>query len=81
MPKKAIEFSNMGNQALKSHMKAKKHIKNAAAIQCFLRPTKKADDNNEISVVYMPNSPQVQTNKSKEIQQLTLSFVSKSSPS
>ena len=65
----------MGEQALKSHMKGKKHIKNAETIQCFFRPTKKANDNNEISTVHMPNSSQIQTKKTKETQQLTLSFV------
>ena len=71
----------MGEQALKLHMKGKKHIKNAETIQFFFRPTKKANDSNEISTVHMPNPSQIQTNKTKETQQLTLSFVSKSSPS
>ena len=35
-------------------------------------------NNNEISTVHMPNSSQMQTNKTKETHQLTLSFVSKS---
>ena len=60
-----IELSNMEDQALKSHMKVKKHFKNAETIQCFFRPTKKANDNNEISTVHMPNSSQIQTNKTK----------------
>ena len=47
----------------------------------FFRPTKKANDNNEKRTVHMPNSSQIQTNKAKETQQLTLSFVSKSQPS
>ena len=46
----------------------------------FFRPTKKANDNNEKRTVHMPNSSQIQTNKAKETQQLTLSFVSKSPP-
>ena len=79
--KKTIEFSNMGEQALISHMKCKKHVKNAEIIQCFSRQTKKKNDNNEISTVHMPNSSQIQTNETKETQQLTLSFVPKSSPS
>ena len=62
-------------------MKGKKHIKNAETIQCFFRPKKKANDNNGISTVRMLNPSQIQTNKTKETQQLTLSFVSKSSPS
>ena len=33
---KTIDLSNMGEQGLKSHMKGKKHIKNAETIQCFL---------------------------------------------
>ena len=62
-------------------MKGKKYHKHAETTQCFFRPTKKANDNNEISTVQMPNSSQIQTNKTKETQQLILSFVSKSSPS
>ena len=54
---------------------------NAEAIQCFFRPIKKANGNNQICTAYMPNLSQIQTNKTKETQQLTLSFVSKSSPS
>ena len=66
-------------------MKGEKHIKNAETVQCFFRPTNKANGNNEISTVHIPNLSQIQTNKTKETQQLTLfhalSFVSKSSPS
>ena len=66
-------------------MKGEKHFKNAETVQCFFRPTNKANGNNEISTVHMPNLSQIQTNKTKETQQLTLfhalSFVSKSSPS
>ena len=62
-------------------MKSKKHFQNAYRIQCFFRPTKKANDSNEISTVHMPNSSQIQINKTEETQQLTLLFVSKSSPS
>ena len=71
----------MGEQALKSDVKGKNHHKHAETTQCFFRPTKKANENNEISTVHMPNSSQIQTNKTKETQQLILSFVSKSSPS
>ena len=78
---KTIKLSNMGEQALKSDVKGKKHHKHAETTQCFFRPTKKANDNNEISTVHMPNSSQIQTNRTKETQQLILSFVSKSSPS
>ena len=38
-------------------------------------------NNIEIFTFHMPNSSQFQTNETKETQQLTLSFVSKSSPS
>ena len=62
-------------------MKPEKHIKDAEAIQCFFRPTKKANENNEISTVRMPNSSQIQVNRNKETQQLTLSFVSILPPS
>ena len=62
-------------------MKGKKHFKNAETVQCFFRPTKKANDNNEISTAHIPNLSQIQRNKSRETKQLTLSFVSKSSPS
>ena len=71
----------MGEQALKSDVKGKNHHKHAETTKCFFRPTKKANENNEISTVHMPNSSQIQTNKTKETQQLILSFVSKSSPS
>ena len=54
---------------------------NAEAIQWCFRPTKKANDNNEICTIYMLNLSQIQTNKTKETRQPTLSFVSKSSPS
>ena len=47
----------------------------------FFRPAKKANDNNEKLTIHMPNSSQIQTNKAKETQQLTLSFVSKLPPS
>ena len=33
---KTIELSNMGEQALKLHMKGKKHFKNAETIQTLL---------------------------------------------
>ena len=59
-------------------MGGKKRVKNAETIQCFLRATKKANGNNGIATVRMPNLLQIQTNKTKETQQLTLSFVSKS---
>ena len=39
MPK-TIKLSNMGEQALKSHMKAKYHTKNAEAIQLFFQTSK-----------------------------------------
>ena len=63
---KTIELSNLRVQALKSHTKGKKHIKNAETIQSFFRPTKKANDKNEICTVHMPNSSQIQTKKTKE---------------
>ena len=47
----------------------------------FFRPIKKANGYNEISTVHAPNSSQIQTNNTKETQQLTLSFALKSSPS
>ena len=47
----------------------------------FFRQIKKANDSNELSTIEMPNLSQIQTNKTKETQQLTLSFVSKSLPS
>ena len=47
----------------------------------FFRPIKKANGYNEISTVHAPNSSQIQTNNTKETQQLTLSFPLKSSPS
>ena len=62
-------------------MEGKKRIKNAETIHCFFRATKKANDNNGIATVRMTNLLQIQTNKTKETQQLTLSFVSKPSPS
>ena len=62
-------------------MKGKKHFKNAETVQCFFRPIKKANDNNEISTAHIPNLSQIQRNKSRETKQLTLTFVSKSSPS
>ena len=42
---------------------------------------KQSNGSNEIPTVHMPDSSQKQTNKTKEAQQLTSSFVSKSSPS
>ena len=56
MPK-TIKLSNMGEQALKSHMKAKYHIKNAEAIQLFFldqQRKKMTMKENVISTVYMP---------------------------
>ena len=47
----------------------------------FFRQIKKANDSNELYTIQMPNLSQIQTNKTKETQQLTLSFVSKSLPS
>ena len=52
-------------------MKGEKHIKNAETVQCFFRLTNKANGNNEISTVHMPSLSQIQTNKTKETQQLT----------
>ena len=34
---KTIEFSNMGEKALKSHMKGKKHIANSDPVTCFFQ--------------------------------------------
>ena len=33
--RKTIELSNMGGQALKSHIKGKKHITNSKPLSCF----------------------------------------------
>ena len=80
MPKNYWTFK-YGRASPESHMKGKKHFQNAYTIQCFFRPTKKANDSNEIFTVHIPNSSQIQINETEETQQLTLLFVSKSSPS
>ena len=79
--KKLLNFQIWESKFWNCTWKVKQNIKNAEIIQCFFRPTKKANYSNEISTVHMPNSPQIQTNKTKETQQLTWSFVSKSLPS
>ena len=79
--KKLLNFQIWESKLRNRTWKVKNTLKNAETIQCFSRPTKKANDDNEISIVHMPNSSQIQTNKSKESQQVTLSFVSESSPS
>ena len=61
--KKTIELSNMAEQALKLHMKSKKYFENAETMQFFFNSTKKANGNNEISTVHMPDSSQIQKNK------------------
>ena len=74
--KKTIELSNMGEKGKIAHERQKTRWK-CRNNPTFFRPTKEANDKNEISAVYMPNSSQIQTNKTKETQQVTLSFISK----
>ena len=73
---KTIELSNMGEKGKIAHERQKTRWK-CRNNPTFFRPTKEANDKNEISAVYMPNSSQIQTNKTKETQQVTLSFISK----
>ena len=37
--RKTIELPNMGKQALKSHIKGKKHTPNSKPITCFFKPS------------------------------------------
>ena len=77
--KKTIELSNMAEQALKLHMKSKKYFENAETMQFFLIQRRKQME----TMKYLPSICQTRhkfkKTKTEETQQLTLSFVSKSS--
>ena len=45
---KSLELSNMGTQALKSHVNGKKHKKLAQPLACFFKPPAKKKDKSQL---------------------------------
>lgn len=74
---KIIELSNMGEQALKSHIKGKKHTSNMKPMNCFFKvvsvPSNKPSKEPE-------GDPPKESERAPPKKQLTLNFTSKDSP-